>query len=75
MKEDDIMQTKTVTVPNISCGHCKMRIEKTLGGVTGITSANADVDTKAFTVEWDETQVEWDQIHSALEKIGYPPAA
>ena len=67
------MQTKNVTVPNISCGHCTMRIEKTLNGLDGITSVKAEIPTKAVKVEWDESKMSWDAIKSELEKIGYPP--
>ena len=69
------MQTKTVNVPNISCGHCKMRIEKTLRSVQGVASANADVAAKKLVVEWNDAQTGWDVIRAALEKIGYPPEA
>lgn len=67
------METKTFMVPNISCGHCKMRIEKTLNGLDGIVSANAEVETKAVSVEWNESQIAWDEIKAALNKVGYPP--
>ena len=67
------MQTKTFTVPNISCDHCKMRIEKTLNALDGITSAKVEVPTKAVTVEWDNSTLGWEAIKSALDKIDYPP--
>jgi len=69
------MQSKTVHVANISCKHCTMRIENTLRGVSGVVSANADAQTKKVMVEWDETKTSWDNLRSALEKIGYPPEA
>lgn len=69
------MQTKTFTVPNISCGHCKMRVEKTLNGIEGVSAANAEVDTKQVTVEWDDKKTGWDALRAALEKVGYPPEA
>ena len=67
------MQTKTFRVPNISCGHCKMRVEKALNGLDGITSAAVDVASKMVTAEWDEATVTWETIRAALEKVGYPP--
>ena len=67
------MQTKNFTVPNISCGHCTMRIEKTLNVLDGVTSVKAEIPTKAVKVEWDESKTSWDNIKVALEKIGYPP--
>jgi copper chaperone CopZ len=73
MEEDKTMQTKTVTIPNISCNHCKMRIEKTLNALDGVTSASAEVSTKALTVEWNDSIVNWGDIRASLEKIGYLP--
>ena len=67
------MQTKTFTVPNISCGHCKMRVEKTLNGLDGVSSAQVEVETKAVNVKWDDAKVSWEGITTALEKAGYPP--
>ncbi|GAK57628.1 heavy metal transport/detoxification protein [Candidatus Vecturithrix granuli] len=69
------MQTKTFNVPNISCGHCKMRIEKALRSVSGVSSASAAVATKKVMVEWDDAQTSWDDLRATLEKIGYPPEA
>lgn len=69
------MQSKTFHVPNISCKHCTMRIEKTLRSMSGVAAANADVETKKVMVEWDEAQTSWDDLRAALEKIGYPPEA
>ena len=67
------MESKTVTIPNISCGHCKMRVEKAMNGVEGVSSAEVTVDTKALTVAWDESKTSWNDLQGSLEKIGYPP--
>lgn len=67
------MQHKTFTVPHISCGHCTMRVEKTLNALAGVTFAGADVDTKIVTLEWDDSTLTWDAIAAALNDIGYPP--
>ena len=74
-KEKNSMQSKQFTVPNISCGHCTMRIEKALNALDGVTSAKAEVETKAVSVEWDDSKIGWDDINAALEKAGYPPEA
>ncbi len=67
------METKTVVVPNISCGHCKMKIEKTLHGMDGVSSASAVAETKTLTVMWEDSAVTWEDIAGALKDIGYPP--
>ncbi|MGD8600775.1 MAG: cation transporter, partial [Gemmatimonadota bacterium] len=35
------MSTKTVNVPNISCGHCVMTIEREVGEIDGVSSVKA----------------------------------
>ena len=69
------METKIVAAPNISCGHCTMRIEKTLQSLPGVTSAHAEVSAKTVTVTWDNAQTTWPEIAAALKKIGYPAQA
>ena len=68
------MSTKTVIVPNISCGHCTHTIEMEVSDVAGVTSVKADEASKEVTVEWDAPAT-WDEIKALLEEINYAPAA
>ena len=68
------MSTKTVIVPNISCGHCTHTIEMEVSDVAGVTSVKADEASKEVTVEWDAPAT-WDEIKALLEEIDYAPAA
>ncbi len=67
------MQTKTFEVPNISCKHCVMTIKNEVGDLAGVTSVDADKDTRQVTVAWD-APASWDQIKALLVEINYPPA-
>jgi len=67
------MNSKTFKVPNISCHHCVMTIERELGELEGVASVNGDVETKQVTVEWDSPAT-WEGIESLLAEINYPPA-
>jgi len=67
------MQSKTFTVPNISCGHCVMTIKNEVGDLDGVVRVEADKDTKQVTVEW-AAPATWDQIAALLTEINYPPA-
>ena len=67
------METKTFTVPNISCGHCTHAIEMELGDLSGVKSVKADVQSKQVVVEWAPPAT-WDEIESLLVEINYPPA-
>ena len=66
------MTTKTFVVPNISCGHCTSTIELELTDLSGVTSVNADKESKQVTVSWEEPAT-WDSIESLLVEINYPP--
>ena len=65
------MNSKTFTVPNISCGHCTHTIEMELGELTGVSSVKAVEDTKQVTVEWGEP-ASWEKIQALLQEINYP---
>ena len=67
------MASKVFQVPNISCHHCVMTIQRELGEIEGVVSATGDVDTKTVTVEW-ESPATWDGIKSLLDEINYPAA-
>jgi copper chaperone CopZ len=68
------MQTKTVNVPNISCGHCVHTIQNEVSELAGVKRVVASQETKTVTVEWDEP-ANWAGIQTLLEEINYPPAA
>ncbi len=67
------MQSKTFTVPNISCGHCTHTIEMELNDLAGVRSVNADLQSKQVMVQWDDPAT-WDTIKNTLVEINYPPA-
>lgn len=67
------MSTRTVKVPNISCGHCVKTIEREVGELEGVTSVTASQSEKDVTVEWDEARTSWDSIEETMEEINYPP--
>jgi copper chaperone len=66
------MESKTFTVPNISCGHCVHTIENELGDLTGVSSVKADQATKQVTVQW-QSPATWYEIETLLREINYPP--
>ena len=66
------MQTKTVTVPNISCGHCIHTVQSEVSELEGVKKVVASADTKLVTVEWEAPQT-WDNIKALLTEINYPP--
>ncbi len=66
------METKTVTVPNISCAHCVHTIESEVGELNGVQSVHADEQSKRVTIQWEEPTT-WAEITQTLTEIEYPP--
>jgi copper chaperone CopZ len=67
------MQTITLTVPNISCGHCVMTIKKELREVEGVSKVEGDPGNKSITLEWD-VPATLEKIQETLKEINYPAA-
>lgn len=68
------METQTISVPDISCDHCKMSIEEATGALAGVTETSVDIPGKTVTVTYEGTRVEFDTIVSAIEDQGYEVA-
>lgn len=66
-------ETKTVTVPGISCGHCVATIEREVGGVSGVSSVNAEQVSRNVTISWDPDTTDWVVIEKTMQDINYPP--
>jgi copper chaperone CopZ len=62
---------ETLSIPNISCGHCVMSIKNELSEMDGVTSVEGDPSQKTITVEWDAPG-SLDQIKDTLKEINYP---
>ena len=67
------MEKTTLSIPNISCDHCVMTIQRELGEIKGIEEVKGDVKTKEITVQWD-LPATLDKIKSTLKEINYPAA-
>ena len=65
------MTTRTISVPEIHCDHCKTSIEGALTSLPGVGTARVDVEAKDVTVEFDEGRVDRARIVAAIEEQGY----
>ena len=65
------MSKETLSIPNISCGHCVSAIESELAEMEGIISVKADAGTKTVTVQWD-APASIERIRTTLTEINYP---
>jgi copper chaperone len=66
-----IMETRSFSIPNISCDHCVMTIKNELNELDGILKVEGDPDKKEITVDWDAPAT-LENIKSALREINYP---
>ena len=68
------METLTLSVPDISCDHCKMSIEGAAGALTGVSQALVDIPGKTVTITYETEAVDLAEIVSAIEEQGYEVA-
>lgn len=63
------MQTVTLKVEGMSCGHCVNSVE---GAVKNLgASGKVDLNAGVVTVEYDESKLSLDAIRVAIEDQGY----
>jgi len=67
------MEKQTLSIPNISCGHCVMTIKNELSELEGVASVEGDPGTKNIVVEWDAPAT-LEKIKATLQEINYPAA-
>ena len=68
------MAQRTVSVPNISCGHCVKTIEREVAELPGVETISADAAGRTVTVGWDDGRTNWEAVEALLTEINYPPA-
>lgn len=65
------MESKTVLIPAISCGHCVHTVKNEVSELAGIKLVEVDQQSKKATFQW-EAPATWEQISSTLKEIDYP---
>lgn len=68
------MSKQSISVPDISCNHCKMSIEGAVGALDGVDRVEVHIDPRSVDVEFDEAAVSLDAIFAAIEEQGYEVA-
>jgi copper chaperone len=68
------MNTVTLSVPDISCGHCKNSIEGAVGELAGIDKVEVAIEAKTVDVSFDPEAVPLDTIIETIEEQGYDVA-
>jgi len=65
------MTTETLSVPDISCGHCKTSIEGAVGPLDGVDLVDVAIDERTVAVGYDGTDETLAAIVAAIEGQGY----
>lgn len=63
--------TITLSVPDVSCGHCVVTISQALKGLDGVSGANVDLKQKHATVHVADDQA-LTRVLARLDEEGYP---
>lgn len=68
------MNTITLNVPDISCGHCKSSIEGAVSGLEGVDSVEVAIDDRTVAVTYAD-DLSLDTIVETIEEQGYAVAS
>ncbi len=61
---------KEIFIEGMTCNHCKMRVEKALAGLDGVTSATVDLAAKKAVVEMSQEIAE-SVLTETVDDAGY----
>ena len=64
----------TLSVPDISCDHCKTSIEGAVGEVAGVDTVEVAIDSRTVDVSFDDP-ADMAAVVAAIEGQGYEVAA
>jgi copper chaperone len=65
------MTSRTLSVPEISCGHCKSAIEAAVSTLNGVDRVEVQIDSSTVELDYDGTDTTFTTIVTAIEDVGY----
>lgn len=65
------MSTKTLSVPEISCGHCKSSIEDAVSPLDGVDKVEVHIEARTVDLDYDGSDATLNAIVAAIEEQGY----
>lgn len=66
------MNSIKLKAPDISCQHCVAAIKNSVGKLNGVSTVEADADSKLVSITFDPSLISQSQIESTLAEEGYP---
>lgn len=67
------MNTTTLSVPTISCGHCKSSIEGAVSELAGLDKVEVHIEERTVDLSFSDS-LDLDTIIKAIEEQGYDVA-
>jgi copper chaperone len=61
---------KTFNVSGMKCSHCAANVENALKAVNGVNNAEACLEDKTVTVDFDDQQTGIAELKAAVEETG-----
>jgi copper chaperone len=68
------MTQVTLSVPDVSCGHCKSSIEGAVNPLDGVDTAVVAIDDRNVAITYDGSATTMDAIIDAIDEQGYEVA-
>ena len=69
------METVTLNVKGMTCGHCVMAVKKSLEAVEGVLSAEVTLAPPRALVTYDPSRASIERLTNATGNEGYPSVA
>jgi copper chaperone len=65
------METITLNVSGMSCGHCVKAVEGSVGDLQGVKSVKVHLDSGKVDIEYNSEEVSLDTIKETIDDQGY----
>lgn len=65
------MQTASIKVSGMTCGHCALSVEGVLKAINGVSDAQVSLEACTAHVVYDEAQTSCEQLKSAVKNAGF----
>lgn len=65
------MESVTLQVKGMSCGHCVKAVENSVGGLNGVKNVSVDLEKKQVKVDFESEVVTLDKIKDTIDDQGY----
>ena len=70
LKEEKVMNSKTIEVEGMQCNHCKMTVEKVLGALEGVEKVEVNLENKTAVIEMSK-EIDDNLIKNVIEEAGF----